>query len=225
VSPAAKVLSSGEDKTVFRGISLVTLVFVLLGRGAAATHEGAQLTVVVFNDAHAPEHVVQQAKEAAGRIFRRAGVEISWRSHVEVSGNNPNFFVRIVPSSITLAEEDFGVAFVGNDGLGIQADVFYSGIRRVVQHSSADEAEVLGHVMAHELGHLLLGLGSHSGTGIMQPHWTPIQLHRLLMGTLDFNKQQSKTIRARLNGPYAALRKGTGAESTLISTKGSLPSP
>jgi hypothetical protein len=215
----------GRTKAVFRGIPLVTLMFVLLGRGAGATQDGVQLTVVVFNDAKAPEHIVEQAEETAGRIYRRAGVEILWRNHAGVAGDSTYFFVRIVRSSTTLPGEDFGVAFIGSDGLGIQADVFYSGIRRVAPDSSVSEADILGHVIAHELGHLLLGLGSHSDTGIMQPHWTPIQLRRLPMGALAFDKRQSETIRTRLNGPYAALRRGTTGLPTNAATKGSLPPP
>jgi hypothetical protein len=35
----------------------------------------------------------------------------------------------------------------------------------------------LGHVMAHEVGHLLLGAHSHSRTGLMSADWLPLDPH------------------------------------------------
>jgi predicted metalloendopeptidase len=32
--------------------------------------------------------------------------------------------------------------------------------------------EVLGHVIAHEIGHVLEGVARHSTDGLMKPHWT-----------------------------------------------------
>ena len=51
---------------------------------------------------------------------------------------------------------------------------------------------ILGCVIAHELGHLLLGSNSHSDEGIMQPRWDPNQVRQLMMGTLLFTPEQSK---------------------------------
>jgi hypothetical protein len=177
--------------------------------GEAAAQRNSQLTVIVYNDAGVPERVVKQAKEIAERIYRNAGVAIAWRERVDSDAEGVAFSVRIVPNSLNLPGDDFGVAFMGSDGLGMQADVFYSGIKRVVQSSSVGAAEILGHVMAHELGHLLLGLDSHSNLGIMQAHWTSGQLRQIAMGILAFDKRESGTMRARLLGPYAALRSRT----------------
>jgi hypothetical protein len=32
--------------------------------------------------------------------------------------------------------------------------------------------EVLGHVIAHEIGHILQGVARHSTDGLMKPHWS-----------------------------------------------------
>jgi len=57
---------------------------------------------------------------------------------------------------------------------------------------------ILGSVMAHELGHLLLGLNSHSVTGLMRARWGNDELRCLDMGTLVFLPEQGKRMRARL---------------------------
>jgi hypothetical protein len=51
---------------------------------------------------------------------------------------------------------------------------------------------ILGCVIAHELGHLLLGSNGHSDRGIMQSQWEPRQVKQLLTGSLLFTTEQSK---------------------------------
>ena len=45
---------------------------------------------------------------------------------------------------------------------------------------------MLGSVMAHEIGHLLLGSHAHAISGIMRGHWESGELHQIAMGTLRF---------------------------------------
>ncbi|MBZ5548782.1 MAG: hypothetical protein LAO22_12640 [Acidobacteriia bacterium] len=208
---------------MFRSVSMMILSLALCSWDKAVAQRKPQLTVIVYNDAGVPERVVKQAMGIAERIYRKVGIEIACREHDDSDAEGTAFFVRIVPNSFNLPREDFGVAFVGSDGLGVQADVFYSGIRQVAQSSSLDAAEILGHVIAHEVGHLLLGSNSHSALGIMQAHWAIGQLREVSMGTLGFDKQQSENIRARLLGPYAAVRV-TGKTAGISSlTKASSP--
>jgi hypothetical protein len=156
----------------------------------------------VYNDAGVPALIVKEARDIAESIYRDAGVTLLWKEHAAPVAGATEFFVRIVPRSLNLPGEDFGIAFVGSDGLGIQADIFYSGIDRMAKNSSANPAEIMGHVMAHELGHLLLGLNSHSHLGIMQARWSDQQLRQMSMGALKFNKRQSEMINARLLGTH-----------------------
>jgi hypothetical protein len=79
----------------------------------------------------------------------------------------------------------------------VLASVYYE---YAVRRAKSDDAEfetpiILGCVIAHELGHLLLGPNGHSAGGIMQGEWGPKQLHLALMGGLLFTSQQSKVIR------------------------------
>ena len=55
---------------------------------------------------------------------------------------------------------------------------------------------VLGTVMAHEIGHLLLGAGSHSRQGIMRPNWNRQDLEEAYCGRQTFTKKQVKQLRA-----------------------------
>jgi len=56
-----------------------------------------------------------------------------------------------------------------NDGFGVIADVYADRVREL---AGGREAEVvLGRVITHELGHLLLGKNAHSAAGIMRAGW------------------------------------------------------
>jgi hypothetical protein len=62
-------------------------------------------------------------------------------------------------------------------------------------------ADILGTVIAHELGHLLLGSNSHSGVGIMRAHWQGEELRRLSRGGLWFTNEQAGDMRGKVIAP------------------------
>src|SRR5712692_1905444 len=98
--------------------------------------------------------------------------------------------VRIVPRSSTSTNEVFGVAFLSAEGTGCYSDVFYDRATELHANWNVGLADILGNVMAHELGHLLLGSNSHAGTGIMRAHWQGEELRHLSRGSLGFTNEQ-----------------------------------
>jgi len=75
--------------------------------------------------------------------------------------------------------------------------VFYEAVR----HAKSDGAEfdipiILGCVIAHEIGHLLLGSNSHSGSGVMKRRWDRKQFRQAMTGILLFTPEQAKRIQA-----------------------------
>src|SRR5215469_1383035 len=78
------------------------------------------------------------------------------------------------------------------------ASVYYESLitlARTYRAEMIDLPTILGCVMAHEIGHLLLG-SNHSATGIMKAHWGRKQMRELIKGDLLFTFQQSKLIQA-----------------------------
>ena len=57
------------------------------------------------------------------------------------------------------------------------------------------KGHILGHVIAHEFGHLLLNLDSHSPTGIMRGMWDTNDFAAATYGDLLFTPQQAEVIR------------------------------
>jgi hypothetical protein len=211
---------------MFRGIAIAIVSVVMFSCVHSAAAQVSQLSVFVYDDAHVPEATLERGEEVAGRIYQRAGIAIQWHDCSSMSSRSqadcrdaasgPHLSVRIVVRPLNLPGEDFGVAFVDSGGVGQQADVFYSRIETFPAASSADRAQILGHVMAHELGHLLLGMNSHSSQGIMQPHWGERQLRLASMGNLQFDKHQSETIRDRVRGSDETQRAGMSGISPAV---------
>ena len=64
---------------------------------------------------------------------------------------------------------------------------------------------ILGDVIAHELGHLLLGTNSHSPVGIMCANWDQDYLRLALRGRQLFSPEQSALMRAAVVRRHAEL--------------------
>jgi hypothetical protein len=57
---------------------------------------------------------------------------------------------------------------------------------------------ILGHILAHELGHLLLGLDAHRTGSIMQRNWGENELCRALQRRMLFPSWQAEQMRAQV---------------------------
>jgi hypothetical protein len=171
----------------------------------------APVTVDVFNDARVASPVLKNAELEAKRIFDAAHIPILWRDCKPMRDKPepdpachalraPNHLsLRIVPGSSNENGDVFGVAFLGTDGTGGYSDVFYGSVEKLREAGHRDIGRILGHVMAHEIGHLLIGSHAHSPWGIMCAKWHDEELKHLEMGTLFFTADQGKSIYARLH--------------------------
>jgi hypothetical protein len=70
-----------------------------------------------------------------------------------------------------------GVAVVDRaTHVGTLATIFLEHVQEVATRTGVDRASLLGRVLAHEVGHLLLGKTGHSRTGLMREVWTGEEL-------------------------------------------------
>ena len=182
-------------------------VGALMTMGSTVTGQtpALALRILVLNHAGAPPSVVAAAEQRAGRVFKAAGVNLTCVDRATL-GNDPrpvDYTVMILSREQTAAlardsalgpDNVMGFAPV-NDSAdhGHIAYAFYHRIDDLASRAAVPVANVLGQVMAHELGHLLLGLHGHSDEGIMRSGWT---LTRALTGR--FTPRQAEQIRQYL---------------------------
>ena len=209
------------------------LLFCVVGVAHALDHRFAQVNVNVYNDANLPHETLVRAEDRAGIVLRAAGVHVEWvnpgrEGGVPGSSRPPqdygccdpgNFSIRIVAHSLTLADWTFGVSFLGADGYGRYSDIFYATADQLSRSAHVSLPNVLGHVIAHELGHLLLGTNAHSATGIMRPRWSTPELQSLAMGRLLFTPQQSQRMQAGLQAQLESAHVRQSNNGNLIAGK------
>jgi hypothetical protein len=169
----------------WRCFSLILLLTLPGPKLSSKAAPGGSLpfTISVYNDAGVPEETLRQGEKEASRIFRRAGIEVNWLNCGIPMGPEASavcreavfpkhLHLRIVRKARSLKKETLGISFVSADGRGCYADLFYERIEDLNGSGHANLASLLGHVAAHEVGHLLLGTNSHAPTGIMRARWT-----------------------------------------------------
>jgi hypothetical protein len=96
---------------------------------------------------------------------------------------------------------------------GIYATIFYPRVKEYAQEGIASHSQILGHAIAHEIGHFLLGPVPHARFGIMRSEWTAEDLRSITMGAFLFNPRQSALIRRaamrRLSSIISSVKRKT----------------
>jgi hypothetical protein len=175
------------------------------------------ITVLVFNFRQVQSTTLAKAEEESGRILALAGVHVTWRDCP--TGNDPCqkgqgrvFFLAIKagPVQNEFLDTVSGYALLPHH----LAIVHYDYLPRIPRGKRGinETAMVLGCVITHELGHLLLGEREHSIAGIMQEHWGVAQIQRALESQLSFLPEEAVLMRA--DPPLG----DTNSTSTLVLT-------
>ena len=174
---------------------------------------GQQMNVAVCNLDGVREPIVAKAKAETELVFRSAGVTIVWRdcdtfpTPAELE-REPWFIVRLrtgkPPLTAGPASLDvMGKAFVEDHSGGTMADAYFQAIQVRSEQHNGDSGLLLGFVMAHELGHLLLGPG-HTPEGVMQAAWGQKQMDALRQRWLRFTEEGAARIRRALESRTAS---------------------
>lgn len=167
-----------------------------------------RLTVSVFNDAEVPHSVLQVARARAETVLDAAGIALTWLDCGTPGNWVQNIGCRDIafPShlSVRLAHNGrfrtgdvFGESYLDEKGVGDYASVYVEPLAASKALDVVDEGDLLGYIVVHELGHLLLGVGSHSADGLMRGKWDFAALQRAARGTLIFSPGEAERMRAR----------------------------
>ena len=176
-----------------------------LGMAAPASAQHARvITLMVLVDDHASVRagILEQAKADATRVFQDIDVHIVWLVDSDARLEDTAVLTSAVvvhiltPEMTARRNAPGGVLGLVASGTRLAA-VFYSRIEGLSPRNDSDTSSLLGHVLAHEIGHLLLPANAHSRSGIMQAVLTT----KLVSGPgLFFTADQAQLIRTRLAG-------------------------
>lgn len=183
----------------------------------------SRIAILVYNYAAISLESVAEAQQVAGRLLETAGVAADWLDcplYPDQAAAHPACLVTPGPARLvvriaagTMAQrmqpdqETFGFAIQPDDGsFGTVANIFSDRARELVNRRRIAFGVMLGHLMAHELGHLLLGTGSHSSTGIMHAPWQHKELDMLSRGLMAFTPSEAERMQASASARAVAQR-------------------
>lgn len=183
---------------------------------AESRQPGLRIDVLVYNYAGLSAETLARAEGEAARIFERAGIETEWLAgRPAVSGRGgavsaPPACHRgdtaVPPASLggdggasEVRPHDIRLC-LGSRGWRIRGDreCVPPRAEELVKGREKLHAVIVGHVRAHELGHLLLGLGSHSASGLMRVRWRKKELELVAKRSLFFLPWQAERMRAQV---------------------------
>jgi hypothetical protein len=164
----------------------------------AGQTQNQHIIVYVQNDASVPNVMKDEAETLASRMFHTAQVQIEWRRG-QPSPLDSHHAIAIRLATHTPDTERPGALAYAKPLEGVHIVVYWD---RVEMDSLP--TEMLAHVMAHEITHILEGLCRHSETGIMKAHWS--QSERSIMKTrpLDFAPEDVELIHIGLAKRYGS---------------------
>lgn len=175
------------------------------------------ITIHVYNYAEVDHQTLMEAEKIATRLFRKTGVETRW---IDASDNKQqdwssetssdlthialNILPRAIDDRVQLSNEVMGLA----PGTGPDRHLVYVFYNRIESANDTQltrldgihvpTSQTFGHVIAHEIGHLLLNMEVHSNIGIMRGGWDLKDLQEIAYGCLVFTPVQAEVIRAEV---------------------------
>ena len=207
----------------------------IAGLGHAAAHPPSPtalaITIHVRNYAEVASQTLKESEKAATTIFQKAGVAVGWDETSLPTGRVPaalggvamvtlaDIQLNILPDTIVdhtnLPADALGLA-PGADPGRDTIYVFDSKVRTVFWEMlnahlrgsmdlTVTRGMLLGHVIAHEVGHLLLNQQLHSVRGIMRGQWGFADLREMALGLLLFTPQQAELMRADVRERHSVL--------------------
>lgn len=225
-----------------RNILIITILTTGLNSGRADSRSEPSdqpqpsLTVRLYNHAGVPGDVMLSATQIARRIYRDLGIETRWASCMMKEGQPAaplcatppdvtHLFVRLGSEADAVKfgapENTSGYAMPAEKGkFGSTTILFYNRISKQAAQSGVAVEILLGHMIAHEIAHLLLGRDpkggdSHSKSGIMKIPWGRRELRLASTGALRFHKKEARLL---TSGAVARVRhtlRETGDQSLL----------
>ena len=195
-----------------KGVSVILALAVTANPAlAGVTGRPSRQTLIVrsYDNYGVSPAKLDAAETDVRRIFARTGIAIIWVDCGDTSNGRcaqplaiNELVIRFVRASATGEHGRFtmGYALVDEHAVaGALLTIYPDLVSRIADEAAADRP-LLGRVIAHEMGHLLLG-STHSRHGLMRPVWTPTDVARDFSLDWVFSTGEANRMREWLANP------------------------
>ena len=203
------------------------------GRGLIASAD-AKVNLRIYNYVPIDAVLLARAEKITAAIFEDSGIGVVWMDCTPLRGEllsypacPPDmgasdlvlrFFPRRMAMKLSTPNEPLGFAQqCPETEPACELTIFYFRVDELATEGYRAEF-ILGHVIAHEVAHVLIGPG-HSEDGIMRREWSREELRRMSLGLqLGFSREQSRRLqdaalrRMKVPVPEMATRSDEVAE-------------
>jgi len=186
----------------------ITLIFLVAIVRCAACTTWEKMPVKLFNDAGVGSNALELAKEEAAWLLKSVCVAVNWircpvvtvADSIPCSAPTKAAELHILSSPLTHDSENVMGTAILMDGSEGRAGVFLSRVQEMVDSEPGIISVpcLLGHVMAHEIGHLLLRSTAHSIEGVMRAGFRRLELRKASQRRLTFTREENSAIKQRV---------------------------
>jgi len=149
-------------------VALIALGFSIAASSAWASDLRApqHVAVAVCDLEGVPHVLIDLAQEVAAEVYRDAGVELEWADNDCHPGEGV--------FAVSIRSREMAGSLVSDHTIGFaesgtrDATVLYDRVKWFARRYHLSSGVMLGYVIAHELGHLMLPPKSHSAEGVMR---------------------------------------------------------
>lgn len=148
------------------------------------------------------------AEATAAKIMNEAGIRIEWLYRADASrkGLLVMELLDAVPASLAPGKLAESMPYQGTS-----INVAMPRILPIYGPASRRHLLVLAHVMAHEIGHMLIGSDYHADAGLMSARWTRAEHYEMTFEPLRFAPADVTRLHRGLAHRIAALESTRGA--------------
>jgi hypothetical protein len=198
------------NRRLWTGFLLPTVFVPKLA--AAALPAEASLTIRMYDRARIGSKTLIQAERVASEIFSRAGIEARWIIWSDFDGDalvndfSPGTKGCVQPlhsaniTAVIVADAPGGVPqqalgyALPCARRGVQVTIYGDRVGIVSRTSPACFYRVLGHAIAHEVGHVLLRSSVHGDAGVMKAVWNNGDWQRAAITIIPFTPDQGESM-------------------------------
>jgi hypothetical protein len=177
------------------------ILMVLVG-ASIAWAQPRQLTICMPMNPELDFKMVASAQVHASRIFRAIGLKLRWKGFCSAAElQTPHAVIGIqweAQAPLSAPPRVRAVAYPFRHA-GTRITLYQNRLTALLHPHDSFAAAFLGHILAHEIGHVLLGHPDHAPEGLMKPVWRAEDVTDLRRRAMRFTDGETAQILRKLD--------------------------